>query len=47
MGAFALSSEEAQQFDRPAAGAAEPVRNPGAELGGLAVDARARDVAGD
>src|SRR5262245_40276687 len=35
MGALALPSEQAQQLDRPAAGAAEPVRHVSVELGGL------------
>jgi len=34
MSAFDLRPEEAQQFDRAPAGAAEPVRNPRVELGG-------------
>ena len=35
MGALALPSEQAQQLDRPAAGAAEPVPHARVELGGL------------
>ncbi len=36
MSAFALAAEQAQQLDRPVADAAEPVRDPRIELGGLA-----------
>ena len=36
MTAFALRPEQAQHFDRPLAAAAEPVRHPRIELGGLA-----------
>ncbi len=36
MSAFALAAEKAQHLDRPVAEAAEPVRHPRVELGGLA-----------
>jgi hypothetical protein len=36
VGALALAAEQAQHFDWPVAAAAEPVRHPRVELGGLA-----------
>ena len=36
MHALALRAEQAEQFDGPGPGGAEPVRNPGVELGRLA-----------
>src|SRR5437773_1383725 len=36
VGAFTLGAEQAEHLGRPVAAAAEPVRDPGVELGGLA-----------
>jgi hypothetical protein len=36
VGALTLAAEQAEQLDRAVAPAAEPVRQPGVELGGLA-----------